>query len=676
MQATVEALESRRLLSSVFAHLNGASMPAGGHETIQLKIARRDFQMPTERILLGFSMSESGGTTGRMAMIPVERVLLRRVHPAGGATKLMLAKVRSGPVELRMEAGKAAMGPVSIDVYLVGDANGDHRVTARDLALIRSLRGVRAGQPRYSVDADVNRDGVINARDWQLARLNLGASTRVRPLSVTLAMSPASDPDGDGVVTSSTVLLAGRTTPGATVQAAYAGSSASSATQPKTTADAAGNYQLSISIPSTGVIPVQVVARDRFGQTATAGTVVVRGDVVIAWNRALIAAIRADKLNVGLASRAMAMVMASMYDAVNDIDHAHAVYLTDATVPPTTSGVASASAAAYEVLVALFPDQKARFDATLSESLATVPDGQAKTDGLALGERVAAEMLASRSNDGSNAEPVYKVGTEPGQWRPTPPDYTIAWGPAWGQVKPFAIPSAADFQPPPPPALDSASYTAAYNEVKSLGAANSTTRTAEQTEIADFWAYDASVYGPPVVRYAQVTEAVALQQHNTLEQDARLFALADIAMADAGIAAWDAKYTDNFWRPVTAIQQGDSDGNPDTVGDPNWMPLGAPGDGIRANFTPPFPAYISGHATFGGALFRTLADFYGTDNVSFTLTSDELPGVTRQFASFSQAAQENGQSRIYLGIHWQFDKTNGIAVGDAIANYVFKNVMK
>jgi membrane-associated phospholipid phosphatase len=284
-------------------------------------------------------------------------------------------------------------------------------------------------------------------------------------------------------------------------------------------------------------------------------------------------------------------------------------------------------------------------------------------------------MLAWRADDGSNADPVYKVGTQPGQWRPTPPDYSIAWGPAWGQVTPFAVPSASAFQPPPPPALNSPEYTSAYNEVMSVGAANSTTRTADQTQVANFWAYDASVYGPPVVLYNEITQTIALQQHNSLEQNARLFALVDMALADAGISAWDAKYTYSFWRPVTAIQQGNSDGNPNTVGDPSWQPLGAPGDGIRPNFTPPFPAYISGHATFGGALFQTLTDFYGTDNVSFSLTSDELPGVVRHYTSFSQAAQENGQSRIYLGLHWQFDKTNGIAVGDAIGNYVFQHLL-
>src|SRR5262245_13503179 len=277
-------------------------------------------------------------------------------------------------------------------------------------------------------------------------------------------------------------------------------------------------------------------------------------------------------------------------------------------------------------------------------------------------------------------------------------------------VKPFAISSAVDFQAPPPPLLTSVEYANAFNEVKVLGAADAETndrdgnglpdRTPDQTQIGIFWGYDGSPgMGTPPRLYNQIARVLAVQQGNTELQNARLFALVNISMADASIAAWDTKYVYNFWRPVIAIREADpgtgptglGDGNPATTGETTWSPLGASCSNscpAGSNFTPPFPAYTSGHAAIGAAMFRTLRDFYGTDNLSFTLTSDECNGVTtdqngavrapatRSFSSFSQAAEENGQSRIYLGIHWRFDKTAGIAQGTSIADYVFQNYLE
>jgi hypothetical protein len=240
--------------------------------------------------------------------------------------------------------------------------------------------------------------------------------------------------------------------------------------------------------------------------------------------------------------------------------------------------------------------------------------------------------------------------------------------------------------------LGSQEYTDAYNEAMSLGGDGihtPTTRTAEQTEIGLFWAYDGTPgLGVPPRLYNQITGVICQQMGNTEVQNARLLALVNIAMADTGIAVWDTKYVNNFWRPITAIREGDTDGNPDTTADPNWTPLGAPADNHSGtNFTPPFPAYTSGHAGFGAALFRTLADFYGTDDVTFTIGSDEFNGRTldargkvrpvifRTFNSFSAAAEENGQSRIYLGIHWHFDKVEGIMEGDNVADSVFSHAL-
>jgi hypothetical protein len=295
----------------------------------------------------------------------------------------------------------------------------------------------------------------------------------------------------------------------------------------------------------------------------------------------------------------------------------------------------------------------------------------------------------------------YTPGTLPGEWRPDPlHPAQMALGPKWGDVTPFGMLSAAQFAVPAPPALTSAEYAAAYQEVKSLGQDTSATRTAEQTQIGIYWGYDGTPgLGTPPRLYNQIAQVIAKQEHNTVTENARLFALINFAMADAGIACWNDKFIHNFWRPVTAIRENEpgtgpsglGSGNPLLVGagDPNWTPLGAPNDnGGGTNFTPPFPAYASGHATFGGAVFETLADFYGTDNIHFSFMSDEFNGitkdqngftrpmVTRSFNSFSQAAEENGQSRIYLGIHWSFDKVQGIACGNHIADYNFAHMLQ
>ena len=302
----------------------------------------------------------------------------------------------------------------------------------------------------------------------------------------------------------------------------------------------------------------------------------------------------------------------------------------------------------------------------MAQSLAAIPAGPARNAGVSVGRKVADGILNWRANDGSAASVPYVPGTAPGQWRPTPPDYTVAWGPEWRNVKPFAIASPAAYLPPPPPALTSSAYAAALNQVESLGALNSTTRTADQTQAALFWSYDFPATGTPPVHYDQIVEDVALQQHNTLAQNARLFGLVNVAQGDAGIVAWNAKYTYNFWRPVTAIRLADSDGNPATIADPSWTPLGAPGATGQPTYTPPFPAYVSGHATFGSAVFTILADFYGTDNIHFTASSDQLPGVSRSFNSFSAASQENAWSRIYLGLHFWPDEAAGLSMGAAV----------
>jgi hypothetical protein len=238
--------------------------------------------------------------------------------------------------------------------------------------------------------------------------------------------------------------------------------------------------------------------------------------------------------------------------------------------------------------------------------------------------------------------------------------------------------------------MQSDEYTAAYDEVKALGGNGTTTpteRTAKQTQIGIFWGYDGRPgLGTPPRLYNEIVRTIAVERHNTEGENARLFALVNVAMADAGLAAWNTKYDEAIWRPILGIREGDDDGNPLTDGDPDWTPLGAPASNPRpgeTNFTPPFPAYTSGHATFGAAAFQTLARFYGTDRIRFSFMSDEFNGrtrdadghvrpvVVRTFNSLTQAKLENAQSRIYLGIHWAFDRDEGIKQGDTVADYIF-----
>jgi hypothetical protein len=398
-------------------------------------------------------------------------------------------------------------------------------------------------------------------------------------------------------------------------------------------------------------------------------------------------------------SRALAVVQAAVFDAVNSIDGSYRPYLVSYRGYEHASAGAAISQAAHDTLVAMYPHQRASFDAALRASLAKVPDGPAERRGADLGRRVAAAILQARQGDGAaNASP-YDAPVAPGVYVTFPGESAPA-GVSWGGVTPFVLTSGSQFRADPPPPLGSPEYVAAYNEVKNYGGDGVTTptvRTPEQTQTGIFWAYDGTPgIGTPPRFFNQIAQTIARQQHNTQVENARLFALVNLSLADAGITSWDTKYAYDFWRPIRGIRQLDAqgysldDGNPATDADANWTPLGSPytnGPAGAANFTPPFPAYSSGHATFGAALFRTLANFYGTDDLTFTITSDELNGhnagvdgvvrplAPRTFTSFSQAAEENAQSRIYLGVHWSFDKTSGIRQGTQVADYVYDHVL-
>jgi len=397
---------------------------------------------------------------------------------------------------------------------------------------------------------------------------------------------------------------------------------------------------------------------------ATAGSV---GATVVAdWNVTLLNAVKATSANPPRASRAMAMVHGAVYDAVNGINGPYQPYRVLTPASGNANRTASAAAAAHRVLSSLFPTQQAAFDAQLAASLAQVPDGKAKQNGIAYGQFVADEMLAWRATDHANdPPPPWPDGVNPGEWRRTPPAFADPLLPHWGSVTPFAMTSGDQFRPPAPPDVDSPEYTAAYNEVKEIGRVDSATRTPEQTDIAKMWAAGAGTVTPPGM-WNQVAQQLSADTGLGILGEARLFGLIGLAVADAAISCWDAKYAYNYWRPVTGIRLGDADGNPDTAGDAGWLPLIA---------TPPFPSYTSGHSTFSAASAKILEQFFGTDDLSFSVTAPEV-GITRFFNSCSEAAEEAGQSRIYGGIHWQFDNGPAQIAGQGIGVHVYQNYMQ
>jgi membrane-associated phospholipid phosphatase len=387
-------------------------------------------------------------------------------------------------------------------------------------------------------------------------------------------------------------------------------------------------------------------------------------DQVIQWNRVLLGILRTPGAQPPTIhpTRSMAIMHAAVYDAVNaTVTTPHTDYLLHLKAPRHTSAAAAAAAAAHGVLVRLYPNQTAMLDADLAASLAQLPDGPAKDQGVQVGETAAQRMLALRANDGSATTlPLFTPGTNPGDYQLTPPAFAAPVFTQWPFVKPFTLRRANQFRPAPPPALTSPTYTAAFNEVKDLGAIGSTSRTADQTEIARFWA-------APIQNYwNEIAQTVSIAHGTGLAQNARLFALLDLTLADSVIAFYDAKYTYRLWRPITAIRAADNDGNPATVADPSWTPL--------AN-TALDPSYPGAHSVVSAAGAAVLSSFFGSDSDSFNVSSEVLPGVQRSFTSFTGAANEAGLSRIYAGQHSRIDHVAGQALGRQVAAYVLKHFL-
>lgn len=388
-------------------------------------------------------------------------------------------------------------------------------------------------------------------------------------------------------------------------------------------------------------------------------------DPVLDWNSLMIDAIRIDNSGPTLSSRNLAILHTAIFDAVNSVTGTHQPYRFKVSALEGTSAEAAAVGAGYLVCRSLYPSLEARSQDLYETYLSSVPASGSVSNGIQLGFQVAELTLQDRSSDGSSTEVPYIPSDAAGQWRRTPPFFRPPVTPQWRYVRPFALDDIESFAPPPPPALNSPEYAAALNEVKELGGKVTTKRTAEQTQIAVFWS-DFSYTSMPPGHWHLIAETISRSQQNTLEQNARLFALLSMAQADGAIVCWEAKYRYNLWRPVTAIQRADEDDNELTQPDKTWDHLLA---------SPPFPAYTSGHSTFSKSSSQVLTHFYGTDAISFPATSDSLPGVIRNFSSLAACADEVGMSRIYGGIHYSFDNIQGKKTGGAIGDYVSANFL-
>ena len=388
-------------------------------------------------------------------------------------------------------------------------------------------------------------------------------------------------------------------------------------------------------------------------------------DVVLDWNALMIDAIRDQNTGPTLSTRNLAIMQTAIFDSVNSVLRTHQPYLAELEAPSETSPEAAAMGAGYEVMKVLYPSFGGATEELYNNWLESAPQTPATTNGLALGKQNGQLALQNRSGDGSTTDVPYIPSEEPGAWRRTPPNFRPPLTPQWRYVRPFCLPALEPFLPPPPPALDSPEYADDLNHVKAIGSLQSTVRTAEQGLIASFWS-DFDYTAMPPGHFHEIAATIARDRNNSLADNARLFALLSLAQADGAIVCWEAKYAHNLWRPVTAIQRANEDGNAGTEADPDWeqyLP------------SPPFPAYPSGHSVFSKASAQVLTHFYGTDAISFTATSDTNVGVIRSFDSLAACADEIGLSRIYGGFHFSFDDTQGKASGAKVADFVSANYL-
>ncbi len=387
-------------------------------------------------------------------------------------------------------------------------------------------------------------------------------------------------------------------------------------------------------------------------------TVPVSADTITDWNEKTIAFVTTRAMLPPQAERVVAMVHVAMFDAVNSIERRYRPYLLQLPAPKETSKDAAATAAAGAVLLNLFPDAAAELKATMAAYLAQMPDSAAKADGIKLGEAVAARIVAARANDGSNAADAYRPKAKPGVYVPTP----ITASSMWPNVKPFAMTSPSQFRPEPPIALKTEQWAADYNEIFALGGRNSAKRSARQTEDARFWLLTGARTYHPIVR-----QMVVAKKMNLID-GARFMALASVAAADAYIAVFEAKYHYDFWRPITAIRNGDIDDNPATERDATWQPI---------DNTPMHPEYPCAHCITSAAIATVIETVLGSAEVpEIVLTSATAPGVTRRWTNVWAYADEVALARIYAGFHYRFSTRVGQDMGRKIGRLTVQNLMQ
>jgi hypothetical protein len=421
-------------------------------------------------------------------------------------------------------------------------------------------------------------------------------------------------------------------------------------------------------IKQIAILPVLIV----LALIALAAPAVARADTVTDWN--LIAS-TTIVVNAGqpppVSVLSFAMVQGAVYDAVNAIDRGRQPYLVQPSANPSDSKAAAAATAAFRVLGALFPKQLGTLQGLYDNYIAGLPDDPpgSKAAGIAVGEAAAAAMLAARQGDGRNGPPPDLYPEAPGIWRPTPPNFAHDPAPWVGNVRPFIVPSAEMLRTDGPNALTSAAYAEDFNEIKELGSLTSTTRTADETDAAIFW----QDHGPAL--WNRIFRTLAGSQGLDIVENARLFAMTNLAAADASIGCWNDKYYWQFWRPITAIREADSDGNPATEADPTWLPLFDPATPVFSGpplVTPPFPDHPSGHTCATGAFVHALQSFFRTDKIAFSAFSNKS-GTTRSFDRFSDALKQVIDARVWAGIHFRTADMQGAVLGKKVVHWLDKH---